>query len=140
MSPLFRNILMWVYELRRFHFYLRKVKIEEIFNYICFSKSYTQNPPRRDHCYQIHLLFRVFFAKNMKISLKWAKWSNSKSCFDEAENRVASSLGVGKSSNFVRIKTTMGLEPFEVKFFFGQIFFKFDLTIEIVIRNRSKAA
>ena len=40
--------------------------------------------------------------------------------------------------DFVRVKTPMGLEPFEVNFFFGQKFTKFDLTFEIVIRNHSK--
>ena len=32
----------------------------------------------------------------------------------------------------------MGLEPFEVNFFFEEKFTKFDLTLEIVIRNHSK--
>ena len=41
--------------------------------------------------------------------------------------------------DFVRVKTRMGLEPFEVRFFYGQKFSKFDLQLEIVIRNRSKA-
>ena len=35
-------------------------------------------------------------------------------------------------------KTPMGLEPFEVRFFFGEIFSKFDLALKLVIKNRSK--
>ena len=41
--------------------------------------------------------------------------------------------------DFVCAKTLMGLEPFEVRFFFEQKFTTFDLTLEIVIGNRSKA-
>ena len=32
----------------------------------------------------------------------------------------------------------MGLEPFEVRFFFGEKFSKFDLALKLVIKNRSK--
>ena len=32
----------------------------------------------------------------------------------------------------------MGLEPFEVRFFFGERFTKIDLALEVVIKNRSK--
>ena len=42
--------------------------------------------------------------------------------------------------DFEHVKTPMGLEPFEVRFFFEHNFTKFDLTLEIVIRNRPKAA
>ena len=42
--------------------------------------------------------------------------------------------------DFVRVKTLMGLEPFEVNFFFGQKFTKLDLTLEVVIRNHLKTA
>ena len=38
----------------------------------------------------------------------------------------------------MRVKTPMGLEPFEFNFFFGYKFTKFSLTFELVIRNRSK--
>ena len=37
---------------------------------------------------------------------------------------------------FVRVKTLMGLEPFEVRFFFGQKFTKFDLALNRVSKNR----
>ena len=37
-----------------------------------------------------------------------------------------------------RVKTLMGLEPFEVRFFFGEKFTKIDLAVEGVIENRSK--
>ena len=37
--------------------------------------------------------------------------------------------------DFVRVKTLMGLEPFEVRFFFGQKFIKFDLALKWLIRN-----
>ena len=40
----------------------------------------------------------------------------------------------------MRVKTAMGLEPFDVRFFLGQKFTEFDLTLEIVIRNLLKAA
>ena len=38
----------------------------------------------------------------------------------------------------MRVKTPMGLERFEVRFFFGQKFTKIDLALEVVIKNRSK--
>ena len=38
----------------------------------------------------------------------------------------------------MRVKTLMGLEPFEVRFFFGEKFTKFDLALKEVIKNRSK--
>ena len=65
----------------------------------------------------------------------------SQSCFYDAENRAASSLGVGGGAGYkyiVAFKTLMGLEPFEVRFFFGEKFTKFDLAPEEVIKNRSK--
>ena len=37
--------------------------------------------------------------------------------------------------DFVRVKTLMGLEPFEVRFFFRKKFTKFDLALEWLIRN-----
>ena len=37
-----------------------------------------------------------------------------------------------------RVKTPMGLEPFEVRFFFGEKITKIDLAVEGVIENRSK--
>ena len=37
--------------------------------------------------------------------------------------------------DFVRVKTLMGLEPFEVRFFFGQNFTKFDLALKLVVKN-----
>ena len=40
---------------------------------------------------------------------------------------------------FRRVKTLMGLKPFEVRFFVGEKFTKFDLALQEVIRNRSKA-
>ena len=64
-----------------------------------------------------------------------------KSCFDAAKNRAASSLGVGATffySSSVRAKTLMGLDLFEVRFFFGEKFTKFDLALKQVIKNRSK--
>ena len=36
------------------------------------------------------------------------------------------------------VKTLMGLEPFEVRFFFGEKFTKFDLALKKVKTNRSK--
>ena len=39
---------------------------------------------------------------------------------------------------FGRVKTLMGLEPFELRFFFGEKCSKFDLALEEVIKNRSK--
>jgi len=44
-----------------------------------------------------------------------------KSCFDAAKNQAASSLGVGAAffySSYIRAKTLMGLDLFEVRFFF----------------------
>ena len=38
----------------------------------------------------------------------------------------------------MRVKTLMGLERFEVRFFFGQKFTKTDLALEVVIKNLSK--
>ena len=46
---------------------------------------------------------------------------NPKSCFDAAKNQAASSLGVGATffySSYIRAKTLMGLDLFEVRFFF----------------------
>ena len=58
-----------------------------------------------------------------------------------AENRVASrGMLISLHEDFVRVKTPMGLGPFEVRFFSAKIFTKFDLTFEIIIRNRVKAA
>ena len=37
-----------------------------------------------------------------------------------------------------RVKTPMGLERFEVRFFFREKFTKFDLALKEVIKNRSK--
>ena len=37
--------------------------------------------------------------------------------------------------DFVRVKTLMGLEPFEVRFFVEQKFTKFDLALKWLIRN-----
>ena len=42
--------------------------------------------------------------------------------------------------DFVRVKTLMGLERFEVRFFFGEIITKFDLALKKVIKNRSKVS
>ena len=42
--------------------------------------------------------------------------------------------------DFVRVKTLMGLEPFEVRFFFEQKCTKFDLALNRVVKNRLKAA
>ena len=64
-----------------------------------------------------------------------------KSCFNAAKNHAASSLGVGATffySSSVRAKTLMGLHLFEVRFFFGEKFTKFDLALKQVIRNHSK--
>ena len=36
------------------------------------------------------------------------------------------------------VKTLMGLEPLEVKFFSGNKFTKFDLALKEVVKNRSK--
>ena len=40
--------------------------------------------------------------------------------------------------DYMRIKTLMGLERFEVRFFFGEKFTKIDLALEVVIKNLSK--
>ena len=40
--------------------------------------------------------------------------------------------------DFVRVKTPMGLERFEVRFFVGEIITKFDLALKEVIKNPSK--
>ena len=64
-----------------------------------------------------------------------------KSCFDAAKNWAASSLGVGATSFYIcqmYVKTPMGLEPFEVRFFIGKKFTKFDLAVQQDIKNRSK--
>ena len=37
--------------------------------------------------------------------------------------------------DFVRVKTLMGLEPFEVRFFVGQKFTKFNVALRLLIRN-----
>ena len=44
-----------------------------------------------------------------------------KSCFDAAKNQAASCLGVRATffySSYIRAKTPMGLDLFEVRFFF----------------------
>ena len=64
-----------------------------------------------------------------------------KSCFDAAKNHSGSNLGVGATffySSYIRAKTPMGLDPFEVRFFFGEKYTKFDLALKPVIKNRSK--
>ena len=49
---------------------------------------------------------------------------------------------MGKQSSLhelqMRVKTLMGLEPFEVRFFSGEKFTKFDLAPEKLIKNGSK--
>ena len=40
--------------------------------------------------------------------------------------------------DFVRVKTRMGLEPFEVRFFVKIKFTKIDLALTLVIKNHSK--
>ena len=40
--------------------------------------------------------------------------------------------------HFVRVKTPMGLDPFEVRFFVREKFTKVDLALKEVIRNCSK--
>ena len=42
--------------------------------------------------------------------------------------------------DFVRVKTPMGLERFQVRFLFGEIITKFDLALKEVIKNRSKVS
>ena len=37
--------------------------------------------------------------------------------------------------DFVRVKTLMGLEPFELRFFVEQKFTKFNLALRLLIRN-----
>ena len=64
-----------------------------------------------------------------------------KSCFDAATNRTASTLGVGATSfysGYMRAKTHMGLDPFEVRFFFWEKITTFNLALKPVIKNRSK--
>ena len=56
-----------------------------------------------------------------------------KSCFKSAENRAASSLEV--AANYLyelvqRVKTLMGLEPFEVRFFVGEKFTEIGLAFQ----------
>ena len=56
-----------------------------------------------------------------------------KSCFKSAENRAASSLEVAAYELYglvQLVKTLMGLEPFEVRFFFRQQFTKLDLALK----------
>ena len=40
--------------------------------------------------------------------------------------------------DFVRVKTPMGLEPFEVRFFSRDKFTKIDLALTLVIKNHAK--
>ena len=64
-----------------------------------------------------------------------------KSCSDDPENQAASSLWVASisySDNFVCVKTHMGLQPFEVRFFSGDKFSKINLALSEVIKNRPK--
>ena len=64
-----------------------------------------------------------------------------KSCLYAAKNRAASSLGVAANSFHIRqmhARTLMGLEPFEVRFFFGIFFTKFNLALQQDIKNRAK--
>ena len=49
-------------------------------------------------------------------------------------------MRISLHEDFVGVKTPMGLGPFEVKFLSTKIFTKFDLTFEIIITNRVKAA
>ena len=46
-------------------------------------------------------------------------------------------MGIRSSlhEDFVRVKTLMGLEPFEVRFFFEQKFTKFNLALKLLTRN-----
>ena len=65
----------------------------------------------------------------------------SQSCFYEAEYRPASSLWVGGgavSKYLVAFKSLMGLQPFDVRFFSGEKFTKFNLALEKFIKNCSK--
>ena len=55
-----------------------------------------------------------------------------KSSFYAAKNLAESSLGVGATSFYIcqmHVETPMGLEPFEVRFFFGEKFTIFDLAL-----------
>ena len=64
-----------------------------------------------------------------------------KICFDAAKNQAASSLGVGATFFYIcqmHVKTLMGLQPFEVRFFFEEKFTNFDLALKPVIKNCSK--
>ena len=40
--------------------------------------------------------------------------------------------------DFARVKTLMGLEPFELRFFVGQKFTKINLALKLLIRNSIK--
>ena len=74
-------------------------------------------------------------------SVAAAAAADPKSCFYAAENRAASSLGVGANSFYIfqmHAKTLMGLQLFEVRFFVGKFFIKFDLALQQDIKNRSK--
>ena len=55
-------------------------------------------------------------------NLPWIQLvDDPKSCFDAAKNQAASSLREGATffySSYMRAKTPMGLDPFEVRFFF----------------------
>ena len=75
-------------------------------------------------------------------NLPWIQLvDDPKSCFDAAKNQAASSLRVGATffySSYMRAKTTMGLDPFEGRFFSGEKFTNINLALEVVIRNHSK--
>ena len=66
--------------------------------------------------------------------------AEQKSCFDEAENRAASSLWVG-DHRYTRISCMSKLlwvySHLKSDFFFREQFAKFDLALEAVIKNRS---
>ena len=49
-------------------------------------------------------------------------------------------MGIRSSlhEDFVRVKTLMGLEPFEVRFFFGPKFTKINLALKGYIKNGLK--
>ena len=62
----------------------------------------------------------------------WAAADDPKSSFYAAKNLAESSLGVGATSFYIcqmHVKTLMGLELFEVRFFFVEKFTKFDLAL-----------
>ena len=75
----------------------------------------------------------VFFYVSTPFPLVMAAAADApKSCFYAAKNRVASSLGVDATSFYIcqmHVKTLMGLELFEVRFFFVEKFTKFDLAL-----------